>query len=73
MTTFVCKTQSKKELANLYGMGKDTFRRWCLRKGIDFGRRKVLEPLEVQELVLRLGPPQLTLEFHSVQAHYPTN
>lgn len=63
VTTFECKTSSKKELASAYGMGKDTFRRWCLRCGLDFGRRKVLEPAEVQKLVLTLGPPTLLIQW----------
>ena len=62
-TTFECKTYSKKELAVIYNMGKDTFRRWCLRCGIDFGRRKVLEPAEVKQLVLALGPPTMMIQW----------
>lgn len=62
-TTFVCKTYSKKELAVLYGMGKDSFRRWCHQKQIDFGRRKLLQPEEVMRLVMALGPPQHILQW----------
>ncbi len=67
MHTFTCKTQSKKELAALYGMSKDTFRRWCQRMNLDFGRRKVLEPQEVRLLVMTLGPPQLLLQYEATQ------
>lgn len=55
--TFIARTLSKKELAALYRLGKDTFRRRLQEHGLDFGRSKVLSAGQVEAIVRALGPP----------------
>ena len=55
--TFMARTLSKKELAVLYRLGKDTFRRRLQAHGLHFGRSKVLTANQVEAIVRALGPP----------------
>ena len=55
--TFMARTLSKKELAVLYRLGKDTFRRRLQAHGLHFGRSKVLTAGQVETIVRALGPP----------------
>ena len=56
-TTFLARALSKKELAALYGVGKDTFRRWLQKAGLHFGTSKILTAAQVEAIVRVLGPP----------------
>ena len=56
-SSFTVRSMLKAELARLYGWGKDTLRRRLRSAGLDFGRRKLLLPREVEAAVRALGPP----------------
>lgn len=54
---FIARVLSKKELAGLYGYGKDTFRRRLRHRGLCFGRIRLLTAVQVESVVRALGPP----------------
>ena len=56
-SVFVARVRSKKELAALYGYGRDTFRRRLQGVGLGFGRVKLLTAGQVEDVVRALGPP----------------
>lgn len=56
-TLFIARVLSKKELAGLYGYGRDTFRRRLQQAGLCFGRIRLLTAAQVEAVVRALGPP----------------
>ena len=56
-TLFIARVLSKKELAALYGYGKDTFRRRLQQAGLCFGCIRLLTAAQVEAVVRALGPP----------------
>lgn len=57
------KSYSKRELADLYEVSSDTFRRWvrdnCIDKlGVDYRKSKVLLPWQVKVIFEKIGPPE---------------
>lgn len=55
----MAKAYSKKELANLYGVSKETFRKWLrMVPGVNSDRYAViLPPADVERIFLHLGKP----------------
>ncbi len=58
----VVRTMSKSQLAALFGFTSVQLRRELKVAGLDFGRRKLLRPIEVRQVFDHLGPPYSVIE-----------
>jgi hypothetical protein len=57
VATTVYGAKSRKELRLSYGIGKDTFRKWCQLASITHSNR-ILTPLEVRQFIDHHGEPE---------------
>ncbi len=56
----ILTSQTRQQLARLYNISDKTFSRRIRRAGFDFGSDRLLLPVQVQQVVERLGPWQIT-------------